>query len=686
VNFIYTPDTRINAGNYEVTATVVDANYEGSATGTLVINKATPVVTTWPTASDITYGDTLGDSTFSGADTSVPGSFTFDAPATAPNAGTASYAVTFTPTDTANYETVSGTVSVTTDKAIATVTLGSLTHTYDGTQKSASATTTPNGLTVNFVYTPDTRINAGNYAVTATVDDTNYEGSASGTLVINKATPVVTTWPTASDITYGDTLGDSTLSGADTSVPGSFTFDAPGTAPVAGTADYAVTFTPDDTDNYETVSGTVSVTTDKATATVTLGDLTHTYDGTQKSASATTTPNGLTVNFVYTPDTRINAGNYAVTATVDDANYEGSATGTLVINKATPVVTTWPTASDITYGDTLGDSTFSGGVSTPSGTFTFDAPGTAPVAGTADYAVTFTPDDTDNYETVSGTVSVTTDKAIATVTLGNLTHTYDGTQKSANATTTPAGLTVNFVYTPDTRINAGGYAVTATVDDANYEGSASGTLVINKAIPVVDTWPTATDITYGDTLGDSALTGGNGSVSGTFTFTDPSFEPGAGTADYAVTFTPDDSDNYETVTGMVSVTTNKATAIVTLGDLTHTYDGTQKSASATTTPNGLTVNFVYDPDIRINAGNYAVTATVVDANYEGSASGTLVINKAIPAVDTWPTATDITYGDLLGDSMLIGGSSSVPGTFTFTSPAFFPDAGTADYAVTFTPD
>jgi hypothetical protein len=53
---------------------------------------------------------------------------------------------------------------------------------------------------------------------------------------------------------------------------------------------------------------------------------------------------------------------------------------------------------------------------------------------------------------------------------------------------------------------------------------------------------------------------------------------------------------------MVSVTTNKATAIVTLGDLTHTYDGTQKSASATTTPNGLTVNFVYDPDIRINAG------------------------------------------------------------------------------------
>jgi hypothetical protein len=294
--------------------------------------------------------------------------------------------------------------------------------------------------------------------------------------------------------------------------------------------------------------------------------------------------------------------------------------------------------------------------------------------------------DTANYETVSGTVSVTTNKAIAIVTLGDLTHTYDGTQKSASATTTPNGLMVNFVYDPDTRINAGGYGVTATVDDPNYEGSATGTLVINKATPAVDTWPTASDITYGDTLGDSALTGGNGSVPGTFTFTDPSFEPGAGTADYAVTFTPDDTDNYETVSGTVSVTTNKATATVTLGDLTHTYDGTQKSASATTTPAGLTVNFVYDPDTRINVGGYGVTATVDDPNYEGSLTGTLVINKATPAIN-WNNPDDIVYGTALNEIQL-NASTDVAGTFSYD-----PGTGTIlevgfahELKVTFTPD
>jgi hypothetical protein len=386
------------------------------------------------------------------------------------------------------YQTVdsSGNPAVQKTKATATVTLGNLTHTYDGTQKSASATTTPAGLTVNFVYVPDTRINAGNYAVTATVDDTNYEGSASGTLVINKATPVVTTWPTASDITYGDTLADSTLSGGTTSVPGTFTFDAPATAPNAGTASYAVTFTPTDTANYETVSGTVSVTTDKAT----------------------------------------------------------------------PVVTTWPTASDITYGDTLADSTLSGGATSVPGTFTFDAPATAPNAGTASYAATFTPTDTANYETVSGTVSVTTDKATATATLHitNTPVTYNGSAQSAVVaiqTSSVPGSVAN--VTNGTHTNAGNYAVTADfvpTDTANYNtltGLSAGNFLINKATPVVTTWPSASDITYGDTLGDSTLSGGVSTPSGTFTFDAPGTAPVAGTADYAVTFTPTDTANYETV-------------------------------------------------------------------------------------------------------------------------------------------
>jgi hypothetical protein len=78
---------------------------------------------------------------------------------------------------------------------------------------------------------------------------------------------------------------------------------------------------------------------------------------------------------------------------------------------------------------------------------------------------------------------LTVNKATATVTLSNLSATYDGTAKAVTATTSPAGLTVVITYagSPTEPIAAGDYVVAATVNDANYEGSAAGTLIIAKA-------------------------------------------------------------------------------------------------------------------------------------------------------------------------------------------------------------
>ncbi len=75
-------------------------------------------------------------------------------------------------------------------------------------------------------------------------------------------------------------------------------------------------------------------------------------------------------------------------------------------------------------------------------------------------------------------------KAAATVTLGNLSQTYDGTAKAVTAITTPAGLQVTLTYDGNTLppTAAGGYAVVATVSDANYAGSATGTLTVNPAL------------------------------------------------------------------------------------------------------------------------------------------------------------------------------------------------------------
>src|SRR5512144_696620 len=79
----------------------------------------------------------------------------------------------------------------------------------------------------------------------------------------------------------------------------------------------------------------------------------------------------------------------------------------VTVNKANPNVTAWPTASAITYGQTLASSVLSGGTSTPAGSFAFTTPTTAPGTGTASQSVTFTPTDTTNYNTATSTVSVT---------------------------------------------------------------------------------------------------------------------------------------------------------------------------------------------------------------------------------------------------------------------------------------
>ena len=69
---------------------------------------------------------------------------------------------------------------------------------------------------------------------------------------------------------------------------------------------------------------------------------------------------------------------------------------------------------------------------------------------------------------------------IATINLGNLTATYDGTAKSVTVTTIPTGLAVDITYNGSSvsPINAGTYTVVATVNDSIYQGSTTGTFII----------------------------------------------------------------------------------------------------------------------------------------------------------------------------------------------------------------
>ena len=76
-------------------------------------------------------------------------------------------------------------------------------------------------------------------------------------------------------------------------------------------------------------------------------------------------------------------------------------------------------------------------------------------------------------------------KAAASVTLTNLSQTYDGTAKNVTATTVPPGLTVNVTYngSPSAPTNAGSYTVVGTINDINYSGSATNTLLVVSTTP-----------------------------------------------------------------------------------------------------------------------------------------------------------------------------------------------------------
>ncbi len=112
---VYTLPGGTTAGTYTITASYTDPG--GNSPAATPHNRsrlpaATPTVSVWPTASAITFGQTLASSTLSGGAASVPGTFAFTAPSTAPNGGTQSENVTFSPTDAADYSTVTSTVNV----------------------------------------------------------------------------------------------------------------------------------------------------------------------------------------------------------------------------------------------------------------------------------------------------------------------------------------------------------------------------------------------------------------------------------------------------------------------------------------------------------------------------------------------------------------------------------------------
>jgi hypothetical protein len=181
----------------------------------LTVNKQTAAIATLPTTTPITYGQTLASSTLgSGTVTNtggtiVPGGFVFITPSIGPKAGVTNVSVTFTPSDTANYNTNNATVTVTVNQAPLGITANSTNKIYDGVAFAGGNGVVYSGFvnsetaavltgTLSFGGTSQGAVSGGNYSIvpsglTAANYSINYTNGALTILAIPVvASPVLT--------------------------------------------------------------------------------------------------------------------------------------------------------------------------------------------------------------------------------------------------------------------------------------------------------------------------------------------------------------------------------------------------------------------------------------------------------------------------------------------------------------
>ena len=460
--------------------------------------KGTPSVITQPTLGAINIDQPLSASVLSGGTASVPGTFAYTIPATIPpTPGTFAAGVTFTPTDATNYNSVSLTLNLVVNKITPAITTNPAATAINLGQALSVSSLIGGAATVpgTFTYTSPATVptSAGVFApgVTFTPTDTTKYNPVPLTLnlVVNKLTPSITTAPNASSITFGQTLASSNLTGGSASVPGLFAFTIPSTTLPVGTGQsVAVTFTPTDTATYNTVSGvaTINVTPvipGKLTPSISVPPLASSITVGQTLASSSLSGGVASVpgTFTFTnPSAVLSVGNgqsVSVTFTPTDTTTYNAVNDTTTVNvvaaapspKTTPAITTAPTAAAISVGQTLASSTLSGGAATTDGIFTFASPQTILNAGSNQpVAIVFTPTDTEKFETVSGTTSVTVNKLNQTVTFTPPAGTILVTQPVALSATASSGLPVRFAV-------VGG---NATISGANVTIFTTGAVTV----------------------------------------------------------------------------------------------------------------------------------------------------------------------------------------------------------------
>jgi hypothetical protein len=531
--------TVLNAGNSQtlsVTFTPTDTVNYNPANAAVQINvaKATPVIT-WSNPADIVYGTALGDAQLN-ATADLAGALTYDpASGTVLNAGNSqTLSVTYTPTDTVNYNLANAAVQINVNPAPLTITADTLSRGYGATNPVFTAgyngfvngdgsgvltgTLSFSCLDTNSVVV-DTNTPVGAYPIVVSGQSAaNYNLThVNGTLTVTQA--VLTVTADNQSRAYGATNPELTVSysgfvnGEDTNVlngrpdlnTGADTNSAVGTYPIEislGTlstnGNYSFNFT----------NGTLTVTA--YALTVSVDSQTRAYGQTNAPLSGTVSglQNGDTITAGYTTsaDTNSDVSVYPITVSLTDldnklSNYTVTTNGgTLTVTQAVLTVTAnndSKTYDGVAYSGGNGVN-YTGLVNGQDsgvlgGTLTFNG-NSQGATDAGSYTITPAGLTNDNYTITFADGTLTVTQAVLTVTANNDRKTYDGVAYSGGNGVNYTGFvngedssvlggTLSYTGASQGAINADTYTITPEgLTSDNYSLSyVEGTLTITPA-------------------------------------------------------------------------------------------------------------------------------------------------------------------------------------------------------------
>ena len=355
---------------------------------------------------------------------------------------------------------------------------------------------------------------------------------------------------------------------------------------------------------------------------------------------------------------------YSVVFTPTLSNIYATAT-TLVsvrVEKATPEVTTAPTASDITIAQSVGESQLTGGEASVEGTFEWLNPEERRLAaGEYTRTVVFTPTD-QSYNTVEISVSFNVINVLARIIEQPTAEAENAVYGITLADVTLVGGSANvegaFSWRDSATVpNAGthAYSVLFTPEDLELYAvvNLDVELTIAKATPVVDSLPIASNILYGAALAEAELNGGRVDVEGTFAWKDDAKLLAAGEHSEAIIFLPTDSANFNTLEDTVTVLVGQAPLTITaenktvlfgdeIPEYTALFDGFVNGENEQILTGELAFACEYTPGSAL--GEYTITPSgLTSYNYAITfVDGLLTVTKS-PATVVAPTALELTY-------------------------------------------